>query len=321
MLRLGACSILTLTCWVTLASAVDKNSGPVAVVNGSPLSKADLEQEVVKILPRTTSMHGSVSDEKMSKIRAEALQKLIDIELKYQDARAKGMKITDDDIEAEIKARSTKFKSEKEFKAAVDDAGFDKKGFARFVERGLLSDRIRKAEIEDKITITDAGVKEFYVKNSSKYSKPEEFRASHILFKVQPSASEADRATIRKRADAVLKQIKDGGNFADIAAEESDDLSRIKGGDIGYFHAGQTLSEFENILVKLKVGQVSDIIETMYGYHIIQLTGRKAPRQIPFEELQMKIKKDLVESEKARLLDKWMSALKAKAVISYPGAK
>ena len=115
--------------------------------------------------------------------------------------------------------------------------------------------------------------------------------------------------------------MKDGAIFADIAAQESDDMTRIKGGDMGNFHAGQTESEFDAALTKMKVGEISDLVETIYGYHIIHLVEKKMPRQLPFEEVSSKIKTELLLNEKKRLSDAWLSSLEKKAVISYPGKK
>ena len=323
LFRFVAVSLWVVMCGATLVGAADNQQGGVvvAIVKGATLTKADLGQEVGRILPQTRSMHGQLSAEKMVKIRGDAMKILVETELRFQDAQAKGMKLTDDDLEKEIAVIAKNYKSDKAFEAALEANGFDKKRFVRLLKREGLASRIRKAEVEDKITITDAGVKDFYAKNIAMYSKPEEFRASQIYLKVDPAAPIEDKLAMKKRAEALLKRIKEGGDFADIAAQESDDNSRIKGGDLGYFHSGQVLSEFESILVKMRIGQVSDVVETIYGLHIILLTDRKPPRLVPFEEMQAKIKKDLVESERQLLLEKWMSGLKAKAVITYPGAK
>lgn len=293
----------------------------VAVVNGSPLMTADLNQEILKILPENKTFHGKLSEEKIARIRAEAMQRLLESELQSQDAIAKGMKLSEAELKGEIDKFSSPFKTKKEFLAALAGSGFSEQGFSRFVERNVLSQRISAAEVDDRVNVKDAAVKEYYDRNSSRYKKPQEYRASQILIKVDPAASSDERSAARARAEAILKRVRQGGDFADIAAEESDDMSRIKGGDIGSFHAGQTVPEFDEELAKMKVGETSGIVESMYGFHIIRLTGKKEPRQIPFEEVRSKIGAELTESEKQRLTDLWMSGLKAKAVITYEGEK
>jgi len=313
--------ILTIVCAVPLYSSAQEDNIVVAVVNGSKLKKADLDQELWKLLPENRAIHGKVAADKMERIRKEAMQKLVETELRYQDASAKGMKLSKSELNEEIEKISSRYKTNKAFKSSVSAAGFDEKSFALLVERTVLAERIRVAEVDNKVMVPDTAVREYYDKNSSRYSKPQEYHASQILIKVDPAASVEERSQRRSRAEMILKKLKEGAAFADIAAQESDDLSRIKGGDLGYFHAGQTMADFDDALEKMKVGEVSGLVESIYGYHIIQLNDKRPPRQIPFEELRAKIKAELIGNEKMRLTGLWMSGLRSKAVITYPGEK
>lgn len=306
---------------VPLYSSAQEGNMVVAVVNGSALKQADLNQELWKLLPENRTFHGKVAAEKMEKIRSEAMQKLVESELQCQDARAKGMKLSESELKKEIEKISSRYKANKEFQSSLAAAGFDEKSFALLVERTVLAERIRMAEVDNKAMVSDTQVREYYDKNSSRFSKPQEYRASQILIKVDPAASEEERLQGRSRAEMILKKLKEGAIFADIAAQESDDLSRIKGGDLGYFHAGQTMAEFDDTLAKLRAGETSGLVESIYGYHIIKLTDKRPPRQIPFEEMQAKIKAELIGNEKTRLMELWMSGLRSKAVITYPGVK
>lgn len=290
----------------------------VVTVNGVPLTSADLNQETQKIMPYYQGLHGGMTQEKQDKVRSEGMNKLIEMELSSQDARSKGITLSPADIRGEVNVLAQRFNTESEFKAAIKAAGFDEEGFSKFVERNVLAARAYKKEVLDKIVVTEPMIKEYYEKNAGKYSKPREYRASHILVKADPSASEAERQALQKKAESILKRLRDGGDFAAIASEVSDDLTRIKGGDIGYFHEGQALPEFEEVLQKMKSGEISNVIETIYGYHIIRLTDKREPRQMPLAELRDKIRADLAESDQKRLNDTWMSGLMKKASIVYP---
>lgn len=304
-----------------LAVSAETVSKIVAVVNGINLSEADLNQEVNIIMPMNQPFHGKISDEKIKKVRSDAMKILVDYELRAQDASSKGIKISQAVIDEEMNKMVKKFKSKEALAAAYKGAGFTKKTFLRIMERRLLAEKILASEVDDKVSVTPEKIKNYYDSNSSKYNMPEQFRASHILIKVDPGASQEQRKAFRVNADAILKRIKDGEKFEEIAINESDDPSKIKGGDLGYFHAGQTVAEFEEALTKLKVGEISDVVESLYGYHIIRLTDRRPPRQIPFDDIQDKIKKDLISSQKSNLLEEWMGGLYKKAKITYPGEK
>jgi len=313
LLFLGVC--------LPLSVRAETESRVVAVVNGVNLSKADLDQEIGIIMPMNRSFHGNLSAEKMDKIRAEAMKNLVDSELRAQDAAAKGVKIPSSVVGEQISTMAKRFKTRDDFVAAYKASGFSEKTLARITERRLLAEKIRLAEVDGKVTVTPEKVKHHYTENVSRYSKPEEFRASHILVKVDPASTSEQRQALRLKAEALLKRLNAGEKFEELALNESDDLSRIKGGDLGYFHAGQAVAEFEEALLKMKVGETSKVVESLYGYHIIRLAERRAPRQIPFDEIQDKIRKDLVESEKKQLLESWMKGLYSTAKISYPGDK
>ena len=313
--------ILLLAVCLPMAVHAETGSQVVAVVDGVNLSKADLDQEIGIIMPMNQSFHGKLSDEKMKKIRAEALKNLVDSELRAQDAHSKGIKIPPAVIDEELNKMSQKFKSKDDFVSAYKASGFTEKSLLRIIERRLLAEKIRLAEVDGKVSVTPEKVKNYYNTNVSRYSKPEEFRASHILIKVDPASTSEQRLALRARAEALLKRINNGERFEEVASNESDDLSKIKGGDLGPFHLGQTVAEFEEALVKMKVGETSKVIETLYGYHVIRLTDRRPPRQVPFDEIQDKIRTDLVESEKKQLLESWMVGLYKKAKITYPGDK
>jgi parvulin-like peptidyl-prolyl isomerase len=290
----------------------------VAVVNGAELTAAELGQEKQKIAPMELGFHGGMPEEKLKEIETKALSILLDKELQYQDAVAKGLKIEKKLLAAEKEKLAARFKSKGEFTKALEVAGFTEKSLTRFIERNILAERIKHQEVNEKVKITDQMVKEYYEKNKDKYFKPEEFRASHILVKVDPTASAEDKVNLKARAEALLEKIKDGADFGEVAVENSDDMSRIKGGDIGYFHAGRIVPEFEAVILTMKVGEISGTVETIYGYHIIKLTEKKLPHQMQFDEVREKIKASLTEREQKSLFEQWMGGLKAKAKIVYP---
>lgn len=305
-------------CTLSVSASAQPSDKVVAVVNGVQLIEADLNQEIQKLMPNYRGVHGGMSQEKLDNVRNEAMKKLVDMELYYQDALAKGMKLSSDELKTEIANLAKRYKSKDDFDKIIANAGFSPDSFNRFVERNILSARIYKREIVDAVVVTEQIAKNYYDKNATRYSKPQEYRASHILLKVDPSASQDDRTAVKKRMEGILKKIKDGADFSIVASEESDDLTRIKGGDIGYFHEGQALPEFDEVLRTMKVGDVSGVLDTIYGYHIIKLTDKKPPRTVPFAEIKEKIKGDITEVERKQRLDAWLSGLMNKAKISYP---
>lgn len=304
------------------ALAADNGKGtPVATVNGVVLTQAELDQEVNGILNSMQTYHGRLSDEKAREVHEEALKNLVEMELRYQDARAKGMGLGEAALAKEVDTLASRFKSRTEFQAAIAATGFDDTSFSRYVERMAIVPRVYQAEVTSKLAVTDELVRKHYADNSRRYMKPREDRIGHILIKVGPTAGEEEKTIARQRADAVIARLRAGIPFADLASKASDTVEGQTGADVGFHHSGQLLPELEQAVEKLKVGESSGVVDTIYGHHILMLLERRPPRQIPFDDVRGKIRESLVESETKRLLDGWMGPVRARAVITYPGKK
>jgi peptidyl-prolyl cis-trans isomerase D len=149
----------------------------------------------------------------------------------------------------------------------------------------------------------DAGeVRKAYESNLSKYGEPEQRRASHILISVKSGASEEDRRKARERAQAILAQLrKSPEKFAELAKKESGDPgSASQGGDLGFFSRGMMVRPFEEAVFHLKPGQISDLVESDFGFHIIKVTGIRPGKMKTFEEVRPEIERELKKQQAGR---------------------
>ncbi|HXH28090.1 MAG TPA: peptidylprolyl isomerase, partial [Candidatus Polarisedimenticolia bacterium] len=139
-------------------------------------------------------------------------------------------------------------------------------------------------------SVSDEAVRAAYEANrDTRYTAKEQRRASHILFKIDPGASAEAVAKVERKARSVLKQARAGADFAKLAKTYSQDSTAAQGGDLGYFSRGQMVKAFEDAAFSLKVGQISDLVRTPYGFHIIKVTDSREGRTIPFEEAEKDI--------------------------------
>jgi parvulin-like peptidyl-prolyl isomerase len=303
----------------TISAQADDGSTVVATVNGAVLTRAELNQEISKLLPMERRYHGGIAEEKMKPIEKKAMDTLVNMELQYQYALSQGLKLDTRELELEKGKLEANYPDRESYLDAVKKGGFTETGMQRFITRNVISQKIKSREVDEKISVTDAQVLEYYTQNKSKYMKPEEYRASLILVKVPPSAKAEEKPTYRKKIEDLQQQLKEGVDFEMLAAKFSEDMTRIKGGDLGTFHAGQSDDpEFDAQITKMNVGDVSGILSSLKGYYIVKLTDKRAPRQIPFDEVKEKIKKLLIERQRDNLFTTWMEALKKKAVITFP---
>jgi len=165
---------------------------------------------------------------------------------------------------------------------------------------GRLLEILRK---EKEAPVTDEQIARFYETNKSNFMQPENYRASHILA--------ADETTAKK----ALERIKGGEPFTKVAEDLSTDPSKSNGGDIGFFAKGQVISEFEEACAKLKPGEMSGVVKTPLGYHIILLTEQKAAHQRPLAEVRDQIRQGLQNQQGQQAVQNIVQELRSKAQV------
>jgi peptidyl-prolyl cis-trans isomerase D len=149
---------------------------------------------------------------------------------------------------------------------------------------------IDQEEIRKKITVTPNEVQTYYNENLQQYQSPEQVRASHILLKTEGK----DEASVRTQAEEILKQVKAGADFAALAKKHSEDEgSKAAGGDLDYFGRGRMVPEFENAAFGMEPGQISDLVKTQYGFHIIKMVDKKPATTRPLDEVRAQITEQL----------------------------
>jgi parvulin-like peptidyl-prolyl isomerase len=159
-------------------------------------------------------------------------------------------------------------------------------------------------------------LRDFYQKNQDRYRINESYRPSHILFVVPKEATSDQIRQVRKRCQEVLERIKKGDDFGELARRYSEDASSAKdGGDLGYFKRGELLPALEKEAIRLQVGEVSGIIRTDFGFHLLKLFDRRGGKPPPFEEIREKVQADCYEKEMEKALQQFLTKLKERSVI------
>ncbi len=196
------------------------------------------------------------------------------------------------------------------------EKGFDKrpdiKEQIELMTNDLLASQYLQKEVVGKINITEEDMSLYYKTHQEEFRTPEMVRARHILIRVDKSASEADKGKAGEKAEAVLKRIKAGEDFAKLASELSDDPgTKNKGGDLGFFPKGRMVPDFEKVAFSLKPGELSDIVETTFGFHIIKVEERKESVLESYEKVKDRVReKVFADFRKARVDEFVEKALK-----------
>ena len=274
----------------------------VAKVNGTALTQKDLEDEVDRLIPQMT-FHKSVSKEKRKNYYGRALEEMIERELAYQDALAKGMKPDKEKVEALMGQIRKQYRSDEQYKTALSKDGLTEEQFRAKVEKGVLIESLISRVVTEPSQVNEKELKEYYEKNTSKFKQPESARIKLISAKDE------------KKVHDILSRLKNGEDFGELAYALSEDAYRIKGGDIGYIHKGRMLPEIDDAAFKLKVGETSAPIKAGDFWYIIRIEDKKPEQQIPFEEIKGKLENDLEAKRAAELKKKWIDDMKAKSKI------
>ncbi|OCL26331.1 peptidylprolyl isomerase [Orenia metallireducens] len=166
-------------------------------------------------------------------------------------------------------------------------------------------------QVVDDVVITEEEIEAYYEKNKSKFKRPAQIKARHILIKTDKKSDEE----AKDKAQKVLNKLKDGADFAKLAKEYSEGPSAKNGGDLGYFRKGQMVPEFEQAAFDLEVGELSELVKTEFGYHIIKVENRKEAGTISLEEAKGKIKNVLTQQAQQNKWNSFMKGLKEEAKI------
>ena len=212
---------------------------------------------------------------------------------------------------------------------AVSDAarrqGFDKERAVKRQTQILTDEHLAKSYIQKRmlpqIKVTDKDVEAYYKEHAKEFEKPETVKARHILIGFKEGIKDEEKKELKKKAEKVHDKAKGGDDFAKLAAEYSDDPgSKTKGGDLGFFARGTMVHEFENAAFALKPGELSSIVETPYGYHIIKVDEKKAAETPAYDSIKEQVQAKATQAaEQKKVNDFIEKAMKDSKVEILPG--
>jgi peptidyl-prolyl cis-trans isomerase C len=280
---------LVLTALPVLAAEKKPSEDKAAVVNGSVITHQQLERELSRATEQLLQMGRPVSDAQLSEMRKRMLDNLIAYELLYQESKKKGVNIADAAVDEKINELKKQYPDEAEFKKMLSSSDLTEADLKSHMKRGIAIEQLVDKEIVQKIAVSDKEIRTYYDSNLERFKQPEQVKASHILIKLDPEADKSAKAKARKEIETIQKKVKKGEDFEALAKEHSGCPSSEKGGDLGYFGRGNMVKPFEDAAFALEPGQVSDIVETRFGYHLIKVTDKKPPATVSFDEVKESI--------------------------------
>ena len=314
---LGLLTAMSLVYSAIPTFAVEKkiSDGPVATVNGTVITQDDFDIELERVRSQFARDGRSLNESQLANIKKGVLETLINRELLFQESQNKGIKIEDKEVNKQFDIVKKRFPNENEYKAALQKMGISEAELKSQIKEGMAIQQFVDDYLVQKVKVSEAEVKDFYENNPDMFKQPKQIKASHILIKFDIQADKSTKDQANKKIKKIQKKLEAGEDFTSLAKEFSEGPSNIKGGDIGYFNRGQMVKPFEDAAFKLKPGEVSDIVETRFGYHLIKVVDKKSESVVNYENVKDKIVQYLKQAKKREVIKVDVEKLRQKAVI------
>ncbi len=301
-------------------------AGTAVEVDGVKLPKAQLNAQIQQQLAQ---YKGQIPADQIEQAKADIRKGLVDdfvvFVLMNKEVAAKKVTASDKEIEKEIPAVMERMKSQLPAGVTIDELA-KKKQINMAKMRDDIGMRIKvnkliEKELGGKVKITDKEIAVFYESNKDKFMKPETAHVRHVLVGKSPEDTEKKLVEKKAKAEDLRKKLVGGADFADLAAKNSDCPSKQAGGDIGSIGRGQTVKPFDDAAFSQAKNAIGPVVETKFGYHIIQVIDRQAPQMVKLDaDVKKQIKAHLESLRQQGAMEAIVKRLKAAANIVVNGA-
>lgn len=299
--------------------AAEAPAGQVARVNDTVVLRQDLDREMNLVALKMARQGRPVDAGQLKRYEGEIRETLINRFLLLQQAQSTGLDVKEDLVTKALDEFKAALKGEKAYQDALKEMGFTEEMLKGQIKDGLTIKALIDKEVVQKVSVSDQQVRAFFDDNPSLFRKPEQVKASHILISVPAGADEAKKAEALASIQALKARIDKGENFAALAQEHSDCPSKAKGGDLGFFGREQMVPPFSAAAFALQPGQVSDVVKTRFGYHLIRVTERQPETNMAFNDVKEAISTRLRQEQEGKKIDAYLEKLKEQADIKrYP---
>lgn len=315
-------------------TAPEKPDNSVAVtVNGVDITEAEVQKivkpQLEKMAQQNKQLPPAFAQAFEKQIKQQILDKMIVIQLLDEKVKESNIIIADEEVTKQIQQIASVQKpplSIEELKKIIESQGYAFDDWKNEIRKQLGQQKLFKSQFPESTNITEEDAKKHYDENPTQFVTKEQVRASHILITPKKDEGSTDatpeeKAKAKAKAEGLLKQIKEGADFAALAKANSDCPSAAKGGDLNFFGRGQMVPPFDKVAFAMETGKISDLVETRFGYHIIKVTDRKEAGTTSFEQAKAGLIQQLTQKKQTEMTNKYVDSLKAAANIVYPPGK
>jgi peptidyl-prolyl cis-trans isomerase C len=311
----GGSSVATATAPAPAAPPRLSPETVVVRVNGSEIRAGQVEQVMRVALARRPRNQDTASPDRLTEMRKQYLESLIRAELLYQASQSAHIQVSETEIDQQLQTLRRQYPSEEDFDQSLRQDGLTLTDMRERIRRNLASVQLVKQQVDDKVKVSDAEIADYYQKNKDKMRRPELVRLSEIFVRVDPRGGPDAKVKGRQKIEMLLKEVRAGKDFATLARTFSESPDASQGGDMGYVSPTAPLPIIVAAAFKLKTGEVSDVVETAYGYHLLKATEKKPAGELPLADAKKQISEVLLEEKKRDALNAYVEKLRTNAKI------
>jgi peptidyl-prolyl cis-trans isomerase SurA len=306
---------LALTLLATQSVCAEVVDRVVAKVNGEIITLSTVEERVA-VAKQQLKAAGNPSKLTEKEIVKKTLNSIIEEKLQLQEANKSGLEVDDESVENAFKdIRKRNNITEEQMIEMLESEDRSLEQYKEVIRDQILVTKVVQFRMGKMANATPKQIKRYYYDHQKEYWQPRQPFVRHILFIVDETASPEKRQLKKIKLKEILRQIRTGKDFSEMAVKHSEDVTASSGGEIGLLEKGILVPEFEEVAFSLKPGEISDIVESRYGYHIIKVDRVIPGKAKPLDEVKDQIQQILQMKNTKERYDKWMDEAKSGAMI------
>ncbi|HET6421096.1 MAG TPA: peptidylprolyl isomerase [Geobacteraceae bacterium] len=309
--------VFSVVLFLSVAASAEQIDRIVAIVNDEPVTLYEVQKEqgnMAKMAGKNPFLpDGDKAPSPEAALNSLINQKLIAMKIKELD-----IKVSDDEVKQAMEdVKRQNNISQETLVEALKNQGISFEEYKSQLREQLEKLRLISMEVRSKIQISEKDIRDYYTTNPEKFEKEEIYHARLITLNIPADATEAEKKRIRDSISSIYAEAKSGKNFEELARKYSQDPSAKDGGDLGAFKKGEMLPEFDNVLAKLKPGEISEPFATQSGIHVVKLESRSHGELKPFENVKGEIADLLYKKKSEERFNQWLADLRKNALVDY----
>ena len=287
----------------------------LATVNNVPITRQEISRETAIIEADTHLRNLAWSRDQIARLGNQLVETLIERELLYQRAQQRNIEIRSPWVDRALQDLKAKIGSTASFDDYLKSVDLTEEKLKERIEKGLIVRRLLHREVIRHIKVSETEMQTFFQKHPEFFVRRDQIRVRQIFIAADRGANASTRAEALLRMQSIQNQLRQGARFAALALEYSEDPSKFKGGDLGYVERRQLIPAFADAAFSLQEGEISDIVETHLGYHLIQMVDRVPSSQMAYRNARTKIERTLRRNKEQAATTAYLSRLKKQANI------